>query len=108
MENKIKMFVMEESEGPRLYKSRKNPFFLEDPFETTAHKRHRNVSLVQLVLWATLEYEEGRRVAESSPFNCNFYLVDTCERGFDADMSSYTQLQTTEMQQPHLELIPSK
>jgi hypothetical protein len=87
-----------------------NPFFLVDPFKTTTHERPNNLPLVWIVLWASLGYEEGLETEEWSSI-CNFILsihVMWSSRGFDAKMLSYTRLQTTETQQPHLERIPSK
>jgi hypothetical protein len=51
-----------------------NPFYSEHPFNATTHERHNNLTLVQLVLRASLGDEEGRRVVEW-PSICNFILL---------------------------------
>jgi hypothetical protein len=51
-----------------------NSFYLENPLDATTHERHNNLTLVQLVLRASLGDEEGRRVVEW-PSICNFILL---------------------------------
>jgi hypothetical protein len=51
-----------------------NPFYSEHPLDATTHERHNNLTLVQLVLCASLGDEEGQRVVEW-PSICNFILL---------------------------------
>ena len=51
-----------------------NPFYSEHPLDATTHERHNNLTLVQLVLRASLGNEEVRRVVEWSSI-CDFILL---------------------------------
>jgi hypothetical protein len=84
-----------------------NPFYLGDPLDTTTHKRHNSLTLVQL-LRASLGDKEGWRVAESLP-TCNFILLIHVE--FQRVWCRNVKLHSTSDHRntaPHLESIPSK
>jgi hypothetical protein len=54
-----------------------NPFFSENPFDTTTCEHHNNPPWVPIVLWASLGFESGPEM-EEWPLIFHFHFVDPC------------------------------